>query len=314
MDNTQAAILRALPGPTGDQWSTARAVAEATGTGYSTVTEHLRAMVEAGVAATVKQGRSNMFRKNGAAPKLGRKDVVTPRAKPAPPRKVGTGRVLAESGDTPAGGAASTVCGRSMRTGFEVARAEKPEGAKPCPQCRDGMTFVCDTVWVAAKRRGVTYHEPRPAESAAPAPEPAPVPQPPAAANTPGAIDLMAALRASVERAKDARDTGSVGEAIGFLESVRPVSAAPAEPERKPRTPRVPKGDRAPFAVWGRGELQTAILDHLRGLADDADVTPTQVARVLNSHAGAVAYGLDRLTTKGEAKKTSDKPMKYAAA
>jgi DNA-binding transcriptional ArsR family regulator len=294
MDNTQAAILRALPGPTGDQWSTARAVAEATGTGYSTVTEHLRAMVEAGVAATVKQGRSNMFRKNGAAPKLGRKDVVTPRAKPAPPRKVGTGRVLAESGDTPAGGAASTVCGRSMRTGFEVARAEKPEGAKPCPQCRDGMTFVCDTVWVAAKRRGVTYHEPRPAESAAPAPEPAPVPQPPAAANTP---------------------TGAtVGDAIGFLESVRPVSAAPAEPERKPRTPRVPRGDRAPFAVWGRGELQTAILDHLRGLADDADVTPTQVARVLNSHAGAVAYGLDRLTTKGEAKKTSDKPMKYAAA
>jgi len=66
--------------------------------------------------------------------------------------------------------------------------------------------------------------------------------------------------------------------------------------------------------VWARGALQDAILSHIQALPQGQDATPNQVAVALNSHAGAVAYGLNRLVVKGTVVQTSDKPLRYAAA
>jgi hypothetical protein len=325
-DQARDSIHRALPGPKGDEWSTARAVAAVVDMGYSTVTEHLRAMVETGTVATTKQGRSSVFRRNGPAPKLRKTDTVTPRAGRAARLAAATARTGVAY--TPNGQVANplaeqivgeltkplTVCGRSMRTGVTVELWGVPQDSKPCKKCYPAYgsppAAAYDkgsmyTVWMSANRKGLDFHEPSSLPAAGPAPvipvtapesvaaatEPPAVPQPPAAARTPAGA--------------------AVGDAVAFLESVRPVSAAPAAPEQK--APRAPKADRQqPHAVFGRGELQAAILDHLRAHDDDW-FTPTEMARAVNSGAGAAAYGLDRLVLKGEAVKADGSPQRYRA-
>lgn len=342
---TRDAIHRALPGPKGDQWATAKAIAEVVGKGYSTITEHLRAMVDAGTVGMDRQGRSNVFRKTAASPKLRKSDVTTPRAEPVKATTAGGNRrALA----TPKRRTAPVT--RDLETVELPAADVEPVPGEPVPG--EPAEFL---VWMAVKRKGLNYHRPgvnnrtmcgRPTHSGvylplaevretsslcrscavlnahylndpaspqcvtcgrrfAPSearagfttcercPRPDAVPQPPPAANTPTGGDL--------------------GAVVGFMESVRPVSAPPVEPESKPRRVRKPKADAARLAVWKRGELQQAILAHVQGLPAGESATPHQVAKAINSGAGAVSYGLDRLATKGNVTKTSDKPIRYAA-
>jgi DNA-binding transcriptional ArsR family regulator len=327
---TRDAIHRALPGPKGDKWTTAKAVADAVGKGYSTVTEHLRAMVDAGTVAMDRQGRSNVFRKYGPSPKLKKSDVPVPRAelvKSARPRRRPTVTRGLETVELPAadvdlrfaedtGGCdyvvphkrqpepvpdapdgeqvwmatqrkglnyhrvaraipGVTVCGRSMRTGVTVPLAEVRETSAKCRECYPFTAADVRDLYAPVKDA-----------------EPVAVPQPPAAANVPAGGDL--------------------GAVVGFMEAARPVSAPPAEPA-EPRRARRDKGPAKTYAVFGRGELQTAILAHVQALPAGTDTTPYQVATALNAYPGAVAYGLDRLRVKGNLAKTSDKPIRYAA-
>lgn len=325
---TRDAIHRALPGPKqGDQWATARAVADAVGKAYSTVTEHLRAMVEDGSVGMDKHGRANVYRKTAGSPKLKATDAVTPAATPVVKgnTKDGTRRALAPKPalpkrrrapvtrsvqtvelpaanvepatepvpDAPASARVwmstrrkglnyhalasalkdSTACGRSTRTGVLVDLADVRDTSPFCPVCKSSVVGWLD-------------------DDAKPA-DPVAVPQPPAAANTPTGGDL--------------------GAVVGFMESVRPVSAPPAEPEKKARRPRA-GGAPKTYAVFGRGELQDAILSHVQGLPAGTDATPYQVATALKAYPGAVAYGLGRLVVKGNVVKTSDQPQRFAAA
>jgi hypothetical protein len=239
---------------------------------------------------------------------LRRDDVPVPRAATvtagdavkAVPRKVGTGRVRSRTSETrgePADDgdvvwmaicrrglefhdlenlAGQTLCTRSTASAtswFGTREAAVSAGGKPCPRCAAVAT----------------------AESPVEASEPAAVPKPPPAANTPAG--------------------GDAGAVMAFLEAQRPVSAQPAPTETKTRTgmDTLPASARKQYARWQRGELQTAILDHMRGLPEGEEKTPYAVAVALNSGPGATAYALDRLRIKGTVTQTSIKPQRYAA-
>jgi hypothetical protein len=299
------AILRALPGPKGDLWATVAAVADAVGKGYSTVTENLRTMAIAGQVESRKLGRNTVWRRLVTPPKLKRDDVPVPRAhtvtvgdavattKPEAPGADAAelAAVTADAGDQvwmatrrrglnyhiPAADN-RTACHRSTHAGVYLPVAEVRDTSPLCP--------VCERAAVAAELDRLT----EPAESPAEAPEPVAVPQPPPAANTPTG--------------------GEAGAVMAFMESVRPVSAAPAEPVRKARRPH---GQSKTYAVFGRGELQAAILSHVQALPEGTDTSPYQVATALNAYPGAVAYGLGRLEIKGNVRKTSEQPQRFAA-
>lgn len=322
---TRDQIHRALPGPKGVEWSTAQAIADVVGKGYSTVTENLRAMAVDGRVESRKLGRNTVWRRLVAAPKLTKTDVPTPRA-----------ATVAQSHDVralaPPKRRRATVT-RDVET-VELPPADVEPNDEPIG---DGVLDAeiveadGDMVWMAVKRKGLNYHKPAydggvsPAvphgvltvcgrsmrtgvfvplaevrdtspmcpdcvRRAAAAPsEPVTVPQPPPAANTPTG--------------------GDVGAVVDYLEAQRPVSAPPAEPVQKARRP---KAETKTYAVFGRGKLQDAILTHVQALAP-ADATPYQVATALNAYPGAVAYGLGRLVVKGNVRVTSDKPQRYAA-
>lgn len=307
-DEIRAAIHRALPGK-GDEWSTAKQVAGVVSAAYSTITEHLRAMVADGTVRTDKAGRSTVYQKVGKSPALKRDDVPTPRAAATPKRRRATVMRDVESIELPAADvepvpdepvdqvwmatrrkglnyharAAAmegyTVCGRSMRTGSIVPVAEVRDTSPFCPVCERGVYDV---------RHSDINDEPAAAPS-----EPVTVPQPPPAANTPTGED--------------------VGAVVAFMESARPVSAPPAEPVKATRARRDPAAREVAYATFGRGELQQAILSHLQAQPQGADLTPYEVAKALNAQPGAVGYGLVRLEVKGNATMTADKPKRYAA-
>jgi hypothetical protein len=313
-EQARTTILRALPGPKGDEWATAQAVATAADKGYSTVTETLRAMAIAGQAESRKLGRNTVWRRLVTPPKLRRDDVLVPRAKTvtvaeaktagkAAPRKVGTGRVRSHTGETRGGQADDgdvvwmAICRRGLEF-HDLTSLGQPGGE----QTLCARSTASATSWYGTREAAVSAGgQPCPrcvavatAGSPVEVSEPVAVPQPPPAANTPTG--------------------GDAGAVMAFMESVRPVSAAPAEPEKPHRTRREPKAGKAPLAVWRRGELQNAILAHMRGLPEGESATPYAVAVALNSGPGAVAYSLDRLRVRGEVVKTSDQPQRYGAA
>lgn len=274
------AIHRALPGPKGDG-ATARAVADAVGLGYSTVTAYLRTMAEDGRVASTREGRNTVWRKLGASPKLTRDEIPTPRAAVVD--------AAAASAPTPARKKAI----RAERLQVERdAQADAPVAAKS-PRKRKGeapsVAAVTDEDEYRAELQAV--------ESDAEAPEPVAVPQAPPAARTPSG--------------------GALGDVVGYLEAVRPVSPAPPTPPKATRATRAPRDPNAqPYTTWARGELRSAVLAYVLALPVGDAVTPQQVSTALNcvpGH-GSVAYTLDRLCTEGSLTLTSDKPRRYAAA
>ena len=244
------AVLRALPGPDGDQWATVPAVADVTGLSLRHVSAHLQALRAEGKVESTKDGRTVVWRKVAVAPPLTVRDVVTRRAKSR----------------------------RGKSRGGPISNAYGPDG------------------FVAAEL----------------------------AAQAGGAVDDHSALKAAYEAIEDAEPcvvpdhpaekpeprSGPLGAIISFLEAARPVSAAPAPPGRRVRT----SGKPTPvYATWGRGELQAAILAHMQGLPDDVQATPYELAKALNSHVGAVGYGLNALCGKGNVRLTCAKPVRYSA-
>jgi hypothetical protein len=219
---TRDAIHRALPGPKGNRWSTAVAVADAVGKAYSTVTENLRAMAADGRVESRRLGRNTVWRKVHPSPKLRKGDIPTPRAATVDPIF-----------HTPPSRAKPATPGGPSQASMDPA-TEAPGGAPP----------------------------------------------------------------------DDVLDAEIVEDAPTEL----PAEAPPAVAEKPRREP-----SKAPLAVWGKGALQAAILAHVQGLPEGESVTPHQVARAINSGSGAVAYGLDRLVTKGNVAKVSKKPQRYAA-
>lgn len=317
-DQWREAIHRSLPGPDGDG-ATARAVAEAVGLGYSTTTAYLRSMAVDGRVESTKEGRNTVWRKLDPSPTMTKDDVPTPRAAVVAP--TGDGRPAAEAkrakrnrakadetaatlaaddAPTPTDvemvwqavqrkginyhrpadtGSGLTVCGRSMRTGVRVALADVRETSAKCRQCYPTLRHAPALPAV---------------ESDAGTPEPVAVPQPPAAARTPAG--------------------GALGDVVGYLEAVRPVSPAPPVTPKATRTRRDPDAPRPAWTVWAPGGLQAAILAAAQAMNEGAVFGANEMARQLNSQPGSVTFAINSLITKGNLIKATDKPPRFKAA
>jgi len=310
-DATAEAVRRALPARSGGEWATTRAVADATRLPYSTITQHLRMLADAGRAESTKDGRSTVWRQLGkAGPALRGGDVVTAKA------------------TTIKSASAKKTTGRSRRaeSAEEMEAHARADGA----QAAEDVTTP-EPVWVAVPRKGVTYHDPVSGRStrcgrstrtgrtfpsaaavmarhdAKPCPKCfAPDERPVGASGSDGVTELPAAARTP--------DGGGLGAVRGWMEDVRPVSPAPpAEPGAR-RTRRDPDGPRPDFAVWQPGKLQEAIVAAAQEMPDGSVFGPNQMARGLNSQAGSVTWAINRLVSLGNLVRVTDKPPRFRAA
>lgn len=106
---------------------------------------------------------------------------------------------------------------------------------------------------------------------------------------------------------------------LGYMEAVRPVSAAPAPSaddvrpvSGAPRTSTARRGESDRRNDWGRGELAAAALAYV--LAKGAPAKPSEVAKAINAFSGSTDFALKQMAKRGTLVRVpGDGPAQYAA-
>lgn len=215
-----AAVLTALPR---NGWTTPRAIADAVGKGYSTVTATLRDLQASGEARSEKQGRATVWQAVDPTAQTPQDETETPDAADA----TQTTPVPATVNLVPATATFTAAPGADPfdHTTYRLDEATPDEGVAPAvPEQR--VTAV-DVVAPAAEADD----------------DPTPVSAPPAGAGMDDVLNYMEAVR-------------PVSAAPAQTEDNRPVSGAP-------RTSTARRGESDRRNDWGRGELAAAALAYV---------------------------------------------------